>query len=83
VSRVLRLTLLAPDLVEAILDGGQPVGLQLDDLLEGFPFEWAEQGRQFGRVTSSADQDVPEAWTATAYNAIVHPLCLAQRRSIG
>ena len=29
VSRVLRLTLLAPEIVEAILDGRQPAGLQL------------------------------------------------------
>ena len=44
VSRVLRLTLLAPDIVEAILDGRQPAELQLDDLLKGFPLEWEEQG---------------------------------------
>ena len=37
VSRVLRLTLLAPEVVEAILDGRQPAELQLNDLLEGFP----------------------------------------------
>ena len=43
VSRVLRLTLLAPEIVEAILDGRQPAGLQLDDLLEGFPLEWMAQ----------------------------------------
>ena len=36
VSRVLRLTLLAPEIVEAILDGRQPVELQLDDLLRVF-----------------------------------------------
>jgi hypothetical protein len=42
VSRVLRLTLLAPEIVEAILDGRQPAELQLDDLLEGFPLEWAQ-----------------------------------------
>jgi hypothetical protein len=45
VSRVLRLTLLAPEIVEAILDGRQPAGLQLDDLLEGFPLGWAAQRR--------------------------------------
>ena len=43
VSRVLRLTLLAPDIVEAILDGRQPEGMRLEDLLEGFPLEWQLQ----------------------------------------
>jgi hypothetical protein len=43
VSRVLRLTLLAPEIVEAVLDGRQPVTMQLNDLLEGFPLEWVEQ----------------------------------------
>jgi hypothetical protein len=47
VSQILRLTLLAPEIVEAILDGRQPAGLQLDDLLEGFPLEWS---RQFDKV---------------------------------
>ena len=43
VSRVLRLTLLSPEIVEAILDGRLPAGLKLGDLLEGFPADWAEQ----------------------------------------
>jgi len=42
-SRVLRLTLLAPDIVEAILDGRQPACLQLDALLMPFPVEWDRQ----------------------------------------
>jgi hypothetical protein len=42
-TRVLRLTLLAPDIVEAILEGRQPEGLRPKDLLEGFPVEWAGQ----------------------------------------
>lgn len=41
--RVLRLTLLAPDIVEAILDGRQPAGLQVDALLKPMPVEWARQ----------------------------------------
>ena len=48
VSRILRLTLLAPDIVEAILDGRQPAELQLDDLLAAFPLEWEEQGSNLG-----------------------------------
>jgi hypothetical protein len=42
-SRVLGLTLLAPDIVEAILDGRQAEGLRLEDLLDGFPLEWTWQ----------------------------------------
>ena len=41
--RVLRLTLLAPDLVEAILDGRQPPDVTLDRLMRPFPVEWGEQ----------------------------------------
>ena len=43
VGRVLRLTLLAPDMVEAILSGRQPAGLQLDQLMIRFPMNWSEQ----------------------------------------
>ena len=43
VCRVLRLTLLAPDVLEAILNGRQPTGLQMDKLLKPFPVEWGEQ----------------------------------------
>ena len=53
IARVLRLTLLAPDIVEAILDGRQPVGLQLDDLLAPFPVEWEQQMSLFSVRSSS------------------------------
>ena len=43
VSRVLRLTLLAPDIVEAILDGRQPEGMTLPGLLKAVPVEWRLQ----------------------------------------
>jgi AraC-like DNA-binding protein len=47
VSRLLRLTLLAPDIVEAILDGRQPVGITLPALMEPFPVEWEGQRQWF------------------------------------
>jgi hypothetical protein len=42
-SRILRLTLIAPDIIEAILAGSQPSTLQLDDLLKPLPAVWAQQ----------------------------------------
>src|SRR5882757_10825390 len=42
-SRILRLTLLAPDIVEAILAGRQPSTLQLDELLKPLPAAWNQQ----------------------------------------
>ena len=42
-GRLLRLTLLAPDIVEAILDGRQQHGLGLPKLTEPLPSAWAEQ----------------------------------------
>jgi hypothetical protein len=44
VCRILRLTLLAPDIVERILDGRPTAGLS--QLLKPFPVEWEEQRRQ-------------------------------------
>jgi hypothetical protein len=45
VGRVLRLTLLAPEIVEAIVNGRQPAGLQLDGLMRPFALEWTKQRR--------------------------------------
>jgi hypothetical protein len=42
-SRILRLTLIAPSIIEAILTGRQPSTLQLDDLLKPLPAAWSEQ----------------------------------------
>jgi hypothetical protein len=42
-SRILRLTLIAPDIIEAILSGRQPRTLQLDDLLKPLPAAWERQ----------------------------------------
>jgi hypothetical protein len=43
VSRVLRLTLLSPDLIERILGGHLSVGLKLDRLVKSFPLDWKNQ----------------------------------------
>jgi hypothetical protein len=43
VSRVLRLTLLAPDIVEVILDGRQPVEMTVKELMQPLPVEWEGQ----------------------------------------
>jgi hypothetical protein len=42
VNRLLRLTLLAPDIVEAILDGRQPKGVHLEDLTRAMLSAWTE-----------------------------------------
>jgi hypothetical protein len=47
-GRVLRLTLLAPTLIEAILAGRQRATLELDDLLQQFPIEWDQQLETLG-----------------------------------
>ena len=43
--RVLRLTLLAPDILERILDGRPSAGLA--QFLKSFPVEWARQRERF------------------------------------
>ena len=43
VSRVLRLTLLAPEIVETILAGKQPERLTMAKAMQPFPLEWQRQ----------------------------------------
>src|SRR5689334_4665963 len=65
IGSILRLTLLAPDIVEAILDGRQPEDLGLPRLLEPFPLEWCEQRRRLGVVDQMAQgaDPAPDRWT--------------------
>ena len=46
-TRVLRLTLFAPDIVEAIIDGRQGPEVTLARLMDGFPEEWQVQRKSF------------------------------------
>jgi hypothetical protein len=52
VGRVLRLTLLAPDVVEAILGGRQPAEMTLAALMRQFSVIWEEQRVEQWVVTS-------------------------------
>lgn len=49
-SRLLGLTLLAPDIVEAILEGLQEPDITLERLMEPFPVPWDEQPGYFGKA---------------------------------
>jgi len=48
VRRHLRFAYLAPDIVEAIIDGRQPRALTVKLLLRGIPFDWVDQRAAFG-----------------------------------
>jgi hypothetical protein len=54
VSRVLRLTLLAPHIVEAILDGRQPEGMTLPSLMQPFPVDWGQQRAEILERTAAS-----------------------------
>jgi len=56
VSRILRLSLFAPNIIEAIMDGRQPATLQLQQLVKEFPAEWARQRAFFAAAIVSAQK---------------------------
>jgi hypothetical protein len=56
VCRLLPLTCLAPDIVEAILDGRQPKGLRLTQMLGNGPLDWNEQWSVWGFFRNSASR---------------------------
>ena len=48
VSQVVHCAFLAPDLVEAVLQGRQPAQLTLRQITKNLPSDWDEQRRRFG-----------------------------------
>jgi hypothetical protein len=54
VCRLLPLTCLAPDIIETLLDGRQPKGLRLAEVLGNGPTAWKEQRETFGTTAGSA-----------------------------
>jgi hypothetical protein len=53
VARVLYGALLAPDIVERVLEGTQPVSFTVELLKASPPLEWIEQRRRFGFPTAT------------------------------
>ena len=51
VARILRLSLLAPDIVEAIVDGRQPPHITVPTLMQRFPQAWQSQRATFRSIT--------------------------------
>lgn len=49
-TRILRLTFLAPDIVEAILDGRQAISLTAEALREDFDDDWNDQRRALAKT---------------------------------
>lgn len=52
---LLRLTLLAPDIVQSILDGRAPEEMSLPRMLDGFALNWAEQAMVLSARRSGRD----------------------------
>jgi DNA-binding transcriptional regulator LsrR (DeoR family) len=48
VRRLLRFAYLAPDIVEAVVEGRQPRSLTVNRLLRGIPLAWSDQRAAFG-----------------------------------
>lgn len=47
-SRLLKFTLLAPDIVEAVIDGREPSGFAISKLIKAIPDNWEEQRKRYG-----------------------------------
>lgn len=54
-TRVLRLSLLAPEIVEVILEGRQPPEVTLAALLEPFPVEWKGQNTYLAEALAAGE----------------------------
>jgi DNA invertase Pin-like site-specific DNA recombinase len=65
VRNVFACAFLAPDIVDAILEGRQPLTLKFEHLYKNVPLSWAEQRQQFGfpqetRQGKSVLQQIPD-----------------------
>lgn len=56
-ARLMRLSLLSPELVDAVMDGQQPANITLVNLMNPFPADWKEQHRLWSTLTDSRVQN--------------------------
>jgi hypothetical protein len=69
VCRLLPLTCLAPDMVETILDGRQPKGLRLAEVLGNGPLGWEEQRGAWGFSRHSCAGSLASDWGSEPVSA--------------
>ena len=62
VRRILRFGYLAPDIVEAIIEGRQPRSMTVKRLLQGIPCVWADQRAAFGIRSLNLSRAPTTAW---------------------
>ena len=70
-TRTMRLAHLAPEIVEAILEGRQPRELTLEQMRKPLPLDWAEQKNLLLQSDHQARQPENRGFTAAARNASV------------
>ena len=75
VSKVLRLTLLAPKLVDAIVWGAEPEGLSVEQLLKPFP-------SGVGWINAGATRDVVRRWPRATLQAECSLLTRSKRPAV-
>jgi hypothetical protein len=64
---MLRLTRLAPDIIEAILRGDEPDGLSLEKLRKNLPVRWDEQREAYAESRNSVCIDIRGSRVACDY----------------
>lgn len=68
-ARMMRLTLLAPDIIEAILSGNEPDGFSLNQLTSEIPMLWDEQIEKYGFTTAKRQRRRSESEVHTPNNS--------------
>ncbi len=58
-ARMLRLTLLAPDIIEAILAGNEPDGFSMNQLTSEIPMIWNAQIKKYGFIDDTHSKGAP------------------------